>query len=128
MLPDIGEGGQWWFTSFYGATRPDLQTLVWEELSIFIVSVHFIGVWVARQLQCCNIPNEKLRGGQVNSTMRVFEPSIWESELRDLPLANAQFTQAVTKGYITLLRLDLIYKQLGECISITKLFIAKALA
>ena len=85
------DGFTWTFTGVYGPTKRRERENLWNELG----AIHGLwnGPWcVAGDFNSILSPEERSRGGSLNSNMRRFSEVIEDLQLKDLPLVGGLFT------------------------------------
>ena len=85
------DGLIWTFTGVYGPTLRRKRESFWEELRA--IKGLWNGPWcVAGDFNAILRPEERNRGGSLNSIMRRFSEVIEDLELKDLPMVGGPFT------------------------------------
>ncbi|WKA06987.1 hypothetical protein VitviT2T_024859 [Vitis vinifera] len=85
------DGFMWMFTGVYGPTLRRERESFWEELGA--IKGLWNGPWCAAgDFNAILSPEERNRGGRMNSNMRRFLEIIEDLELKDVPLVGGPFT------------------------------------
>ncbi|RVW88076.1 Transposon TX1 uncharacterized 149 kDa protein [Vitis vinifera] len=99
------DGFMWMFTGVYGPTLRRERESFWEELGA--IKGLWNGPWcVAGDFNAILSPEERNRGGRMNSNMRRFLEIIEDLELKDVPLVGGPFTWNGGVNNQTFSRLD----------------------
>ena len=99
------DGFMWMFTGVYGPTLRRERESFWEELGA--IKGIWDGPWCAAgDFNAILSPEERNRGGRMNSNMRRFLEIIEDLELKDVPLVGGPFTWNGGVNNQTFSRLD----------------------
>ncbi|RVW54301.1 Transposon TX1 uncharacterized 149 kDa protein [Vitis vinifera] len=99
------DGFMWMFTGVYGPTLRRERESFWEELGA--MKGLWNGPWCAAgDFNAILSPEERNRGGRMNSNMRRFLEIIEDLELKDVPLVGGPFTWNGGVNNQTFSRLD----------------------
>ena len=104
LLNSLDGGSSWWCTGVYGPCDYKERKYFWEELGVLS---GFCGdKWlIGGDFNVVRYPSEKLNEDRFTS-MRKFDAFVKDTELRDIPLLNADYTWSNLRARLACARLD----------------------